>query len=230
MTRIKNIARFVLILGSIYLIGSTCIALTSLKNNYVSGDLEEGDSLSFGRKTFVSKMNTSGSTRSHSYDGKRYEIDHENGVFVLSHLHPSNVESQNEMSATYVTGKLMYVSDTLLIHLKSQYKYLYVATLDSTKPVDVYTGTCTIKAASKDLDGQVGKMYLSSIDNGYGNWHISSLPKGVDKDQLYKKDHPRKTIAKFDLLQIENNGVIKTYNQTDLLIIGANELTLKNQE
>ncbi len=213
----------------------SCILFISLQavsvftSQYFSEDLENGDFVKFG-KAFDNTAKTNGSKRSHSYDGKRYEIDHENGVFVVSHLHPSNVESQNHMSASYVEGEITYINDTLSITLQSQYEHLYLVTLDSTKPFDVYSGNCTIKAVSKDVDGGIGKMYFSGIDNGHGNWTISSLPKGVDHKELYKAVHPQKTIAKFDLLQIENNGVVKTYNKTDILIIGANELRLKKQE
>ncbi|MFT5723385.1 MAG: hypothetical protein ACI9JN_000495 [Bacteroidia bacterium] len=232
MKKLKVVIRLSLILGLVYFVAATIVAfdvIGDIEKSYVSKNLEEGDSLSFGQE-YINESNISGSTRSHGYDGKRYNIDHENGVFVISKLHQSNIQSQNQVAASYVKGVMRYENDTLVIQLKSQFKYLYVSTLDSMKPLDVYQGECTIKAVSKDLSGEFGSVYLSGMDMYEWGWSIYSLPIKVKKDELFKAEHPINTIAKFDLFQIENKGVTTTYNRTDLLLIGADELTMKIQE
>lgn len=193
---------------------------------YYSGFLEANDTIAYG---VVERSLDSlyGSSRSHSYDGKRHELNYKYGAFELANLHLPNVESQNCIAAYCVTGEMSFNNDTVLIHAASQYKYLYVSTLDSLNPFDVYQGECTIKVVSKDLNGDFGEIYLSGIGDLTDSWRLFSLPKSVSEEQLWKAKHPRKTIAKFDLIQIENKGVTKTYNRSDILLIGANSLTYK---
>lgn len=203
------------------------ISFKGIFQNYYSGFIQDNDTIQFGADGGVLDS-LYGSARSHSYDGKRHELNYKYGAFELSNLHLPNVESQNCIAAYCVTGAMTFENDTVFIKMASRYKYLYVSTLDSSKPFDVYQGDITIKLVSKDLNDNAGKIYLSGVGDITGTWRLFSLPQKVNEKELWEAEHPDHTIAKFDLIQIENKGVTKTYNRSDMLLIGANSLTYKS--
>lgn len=201
--------------------GTLFIGIKAMNKSSNSGVLEKNQVIHFGVN--ASERGTyNSSIKMHGYDGKRFEVLDTNGRIILSKMSQSKGASSNSLHCINVEGDMVLTGSVLEINLSSNYKHIYVLRIDKSGEYQKLSGNCKVKLIAKDRQNEEAKYHFAT--GGPITATINVLPKGVKRDVLFEASHKEKTLASFTQCEITCNGESYNYSNSDVIIIGGDNL------
>ena len=182
--------------------------------------LADGESFDFG--TDVKPENSRTIAKRGAYDGSRYRWEQENGNLKVSSVHPAMGQHQSELVLDYCQGTITQRDDTAFIDASSNFKKIYVFEIAKNPTVDSFSKSLNIRIVTKSLKSTKSSLLVTTDDWGV---NAVALPHGVKTKQIWKAQHPKKTVAEFAYLSIsDSEGKQVNYPAGDYVLIGAERL------
>ena len=182
--------------------------------------LKDGESKEFG-VNYTPSVVTSSIKRG-AYDGTRYLARFQDGALKFSDVAAANGIHQNEIEIVNAQGVITQEGDKGLIELKTNYKKIYLFSIDEKLVVDSFRPEVVVNFEGECL---IENKCLTMVSTGRsGDLRMMLVPEGVKQKKLYKEVHKPEEVAVFKSLQVSDGEKVVDYAASDYVLIGADML------